>query len=348
MDSSSLHTLQEIVQHNCHISDARYAADYTLCIYLLKMREYYRWEKGIAQTAVIQSDDVGQWLTEREQLWDSLEDEEYQPISLAGHDFDPFDVKTINEHLIPKGLVYSAGYGNRGAAHFFLADLVADSTVDQSRLLISAHEHARDLTSPPAMSLGNTIFVRRASFRRMLWEKIQESQWAKCDTPMKRALADYDFDADPEDSLDAITEHQINLLKLHERGEQRVEQLWGQAWAELLMASLKTRLEFRLRGIRDYLADCLVTLPELTADGDPEQIHFYFASLTPGQKELFPKLIVAYEHWLVGGDLSRLNTAVEKGRQHWNMLGGQLMEIHGSGNEQWDNQAHALIDKNTL
>ncbi len=31
------------VQHNCDISDANHAGNYTLCIYLLKMREYYRW-----------------------------------------------------------------------------------------------------------------------------------------------------------------------------------------------------------------------------------------------------------------------------------------------------------------
>jgi hypothetical protein len=35
------------VQKNCHISDAQYAGDYTLCIFLLKMREFYRWENQI-------------------------------------------------------------------------------------------------------------------------------------------------------------------------------------------------------------------------------------------------------------------------------------------------------------
>ncbi|HKJ07631.1 MAG TPA: hypothetical protein VKA76_00940, partial [Gammaproteobacteria bacterium] len=46
-----LRTLCAKVQKNCHISDARYAGDYTLCIYLLKMREYYRWEKGYSLDA---------------------------------------------------------------------------------------------------------------------------------------------------------------------------------------------------------------------------------------------------------------------------------------------------------
>ena len=40
-----LQPLLSAVQRNCHISDARHAGDYTLCIYLLKMREYFRWER---------------------------------------------------------------------------------------------------------------------------------------------------------------------------------------------------------------------------------------------------------------------------------------------------------------
>ena len=34
--------LIQTVQRNCHIADARHAGDYTLCVYLLKMREFYR------------------------------------------------------------------------------------------------------------------------------------------------------------------------------------------------------------------------------------------------------------------------------------------------------------------
>ena len=47
------------VQHNCHIADALYAGDYTLCVYLLKMREMYRWEQGIDFNKMLTTDDVG-------------------------------------------------------------------------------------------------------------------------------------------------------------------------------------------------------------------------------------------------------------------------------------------------
>ena len=37
-----IESLRTTVQHNCHISDARYAGHNALCIFLLKMREYFR------------------------------------------------------------------------------------------------------------------------------------------------------------------------------------------------------------------------------------------------------------------------------------------------------------------
>ena len=42
-----LEPLKQTISRNCHISDAQYAGNYTLCIYLLKIREFYRWEKQI-------------------------------------------------------------------------------------------------------------------------------------------------------------------------------------------------------------------------------------------------------------------------------------------------------------
>jgi len=54
--------LSETVQKNCHISDARYAGNYSMCIFLLKMREYYRWEHGLSLTQEIQRSKVGDWM----------------------------------------------------------------------------------------------------------------------------------------------------------------------------------------------------------------------------------------------------------------------------------------------
>ena len=55
--------LRSNVQHNCHISDALHAGDYTLCIYLLKMRESFRWENALGFDERIDNDNIGRWLT---------------------------------------------------------------------------------------------------------------------------------------------------------------------------------------------------------------------------------------------------------------------------------------------
>ena len=39
--------LLEAVQTNCHIADARHAQDLSLCTFLLQMREFHRWERGL-------------------------------------------------------------------------------------------------------------------------------------------------------------------------------------------------------------------------------------------------------------------------------------------------------------
>ena len=65
------------MQTNCHIADARSAADLSLCIYLLQMREFYRWEHGIAPLAPLPREAVGTWLAEREALWEALEPRDF-------------------------------------------------------------------------------------------------------------------------------------------------------------------------------------------------------------------------------------------------------------------------------
>ncbi|MEZ5447489.1 MAG: hypothetical protein R3E95_10560 [Thiolinea sp.] len=81
------------VQRNCHIADARFAGDYTLCVYLLKMREFYRWEQGIDFNQVLTSDDVGDWLTGREAIWDELEDQEFTTLPVDGQALDTLPVR---------------------------------------------------------------------------------------------------------------------------------------------------------------------------------------------------------------------------------------------------------------
>ncbi|RMG33310.1 MAG: hypothetical protein D6720_11710, partial [Gammaproteobacteria bacterium] len=121
--SPEIDGLIEQVQYNCHISDARHGTDYGLCTYLMKMREYYRWEQGLPYGVHIDKDEVGDWLTEREALWGSLADEDYRPLQIGEHRLDPFDVAGVNLRIADLGYLYSAGLVHSGRAQFFLTRL---------------------------------------------------------------------------------------------------------------------------------------------------------------------------------------------------------------------------------
>jgi len=135
------------VQLNCHISDARHAGNYTLCVYLLKMREFYRWEHQYSFSEKLSTDDIGNWLTRRETLWDELDDEDYHSLAIGQSEYSPFDSQKINTKLIDNKLIYSGGYGVKNKPHFFIAELEDTKTINHYKIFISGKEFARDLTS---------------------------------------------------------------------------------------------------------------------------------------------------------------------------------------------------------
>ncbi len=343
-----LHRLTAAVQENCHISDSRHASDYTMCIYLLKMREYYRWEKGYSLSDRLPGDEVGDWLVEREALWESLEDQDYRPIDVDGRTIDPFDNDLINEALLPKELVYSGGLGRGCRPHFFLADLERVEEHDGYRILVSGKEYARDLTAPPAMALDKTIYVRQESFRRTIWERYEEWRWQKRESPMGRAIIHYDFDADPESSLDRMTAQEVNAVVLHEIGEIQAGQLLGSTWEDMLAALPRSRAEFMARAVRDHLADSLSTLPGLLEHQAEGSLHFYVANLNGMRKEIFPSLLSAYDDWHRQGKTRPLEQLVKTGRDHWQQLGEQMLDLYQQHGEGCGPRLESLIENNYL
>ncbi|MEJ2644202.1 MAG: hypothetical protein P8180_04595 [Gammaproteobacteria bacterium] len=343
-----LRTLCAKVQKNCHISDARYAGDYTLCIYLLKMREYYRWEKGYSLDASLSKDAVGDWLRQREQLWDTLADEGFEALPVNTDSLDPFDTDAINTSLIPEGLVYSGGLGRNAKPHFLLGRLERHEQYEGFTVFVSAEEYARDLSAPPAMTLGNNVFIRRDALRRLLWEKSEEWRWAKHDNAMGRALQCYGFDADPLDALERMTDREIEAVLLHEIGEVLAGQLLGDEWNEMLAALPRSRAEIAARAVRDHLADALSTLPALLDEGEEASLHFYFGNLSSMRKLIFPRLTAAYEAWRENGDPGALRELIPESREHWLALARRLMDAYYAQGKDCLPHVDSLIDAGHL
>lgn len=328
-----LKSLSENIQHNCHISDALYAGHYTMCIFLLKMREYYRWEKGFPLSQSLPRKDVGNWLTAREDFWNELDDQPFAPITLNNEDFDPFASRAINAYLNPLGYVYSGGVGLFHKPYFFLGKLEKQESHHGINLLVSSEEYARDLIAPPAMLLDDTVFIRKESLRRAIWERIEEWRLKKRqDTPMARALTWYqvqqNMDDDMEAVLDHLTNHETEAVFLHESGEAMVSNLLGPQWEELLASLPRSRAELLARAVRDHLADCLSTLPVLLETENTPSLHFYFANFTGMRRELFPEAFGAYQCWVDSGSLSSLKRICDSGREHWQETAQQILSLY--------------------
>ncbi len=319
--------LENVVQRNCDISDARHAGDYGLCTFLLKMREYYRWENELPFARALPRDELGDWLKTREQAWDRIAADEFAPLPLARGALDPFDADAASPELLPQGYVYSAGYGNFQKPIFFLGRLLRVEERAGFTVVVSSCEYARELAAPPAMLRGRTIFLRLESVRRYLWEKIEEWQWRKQGNAMARALASYDFITDTEAALQRMADNEAETIILHEVGEAMAGELLGERWRDMVVAVVPTRGEPIARAVRDLLADCLSTLPQLLRRANLPALHFYFATFDGPRRQLFPQALEAYEQFLRVGALDRLWRVTGEGKERWLATARSLLAL---------------------
>jgi len=328
MSEFNFQAVVDAVRQNCHISDAQYAGDLTLCTFLLKMRELYRWENDIPLSQEMPRSEVGEWMNVRGQLWDAIETQPYLSVPLRQDQIDPFESQRINADLVGQGYVYSGGYGRHCKPHFFLADLLRRESRHGFEIYVSGREHARDLEAPPGMYIDRTIFLRTEALRRWLWEKYEEWRWSRKNDAMGRAIGHYPFARDPEAALTAMTEAEMEPVILHELGEARVGDDLGEAWEGLLVEIMRSRAEIMARAVRDLYADCLSTLPRLIEHGEPATLHFYFANFVGMRRKLFPELFEAYQAWLDSASLARLASVAAQGLDQWQGLAHEMLDLH--------------------
>lgn len=177
------------------------------------------------------------------------------------------------------------------------------------------------------MSRDNTIFIRRESFKRLIWEKTEEWRWNKPENAMARAMGCYDFDDNLEEALDQMTDNELESIILHEIGEIKVgEQLPN--WSDMMSDILFTPAEIMARAVRDHIADSISTLPQLLKDNNKASIHFYFSNLTAMRKKIFPSLITAYDSWLKDNDISPIHEVIESSTKHWESVAQAILSLH--------------------
>lgn len=314
----NLQQLSEVVQFNCDVADANFAGNYTMCTYLLKMRELYRWSEGIAQSEKLSTGRISDWVENKEAHWSSLEDKPFKNLSLGGDEFDPFDIEGINEYLNSHQLLYGAGYGRGCRPEFYLAALLNVEQYEGFMLYISGTEYARDLSAPVAMTQGDRIYVRQESIRRMMWEQIEAWRWLKSpEGAFSRAISHFPLETDPSHSLHQLVEYQMEQVINHEIGEVIAGQQLGSEWQDMLSGHPGSKLEIVARAIRDHLADTLSTLPAVVDAGDEVGIHLYFSNMSAMRKVLFPQLITAYDSWCQSKSYGVFKRMIRISHTHW-------------------------------
>ncbi|MBI5379698.1 MAG: hypothetical protein HZA23_06035 [Nitrospirae bacterium] len=306
------------VRRNCRISDAGYWGDFGPCDFLLRVRELYRWEQGIPFFQPLPHKELGDWIRERETIWEQIQLQEFGSLSIERESFSPFDEEAINRRLLPLGYVYGGGLGARRKPLFFLGDLRSREERNGFVVLVSDREYARELSAPPAMLSGRTILVRMESVRRFLWERVELWQQQKGSPAMARALSAYPFDSRPYEALQQMAEREAEAAIAHEVGEGLANAALGPRWQQLLTAlPRRGKAEIIARAAKDLLADCLSTLPFLFSQGAEASLHFYFSHLEGMRLQLFPDLREAYEQWCAHGDRSTFDRVVRDGQSRW-------------------------------
>lgn len=323
-----LRRLRDNAQYNADLADALHAQAAPLCIYLMDMREYFRWRHGLSLADSLPRAGLGAWIGEREHLWEQLRtsiegDEDFSPFrpllpEVCG---DPFDTLALREHLHQRGLVYGAGVGRFGRPQFFLGRVLAREQREGNTVLICGEELARGAQASPAMSRGDEILIRQDALERWLWARYEEWRLHPHDGGLAAAVEHHTeaVGGDPVAAIHRMAEVEREALILHEVGERRIDGELGEAWHDMLEALPSRKAEMLVRSVRDLLADCEVTLPALLKRGADSSIHCWFGVIDGVRQKLSPGLIDAYRRWREG-DRAALADRLPDACAHWRAL----------------------------
>ncbi len=320
----ALDELAAAVQRNCDLADAAHAQDLSLCTYLLQMREFFRWERGLSLDALPDRGEVGRWIASREAHWDALAgqaDPAFAPLPI-GSGVDAFDEAQVNRQLDGLGLFYAAGLGRFRRPEFVLAEPLELQSREGATIVVIGRERARGMNPPLAASRGDQVLVRRDVLLRWLGTRLELSRQRPSAEGLCAAVDAWRVDDDREQALERIAAAETETLILHELGERRAAALLGPQWEEMLCALDDRRSEIVARAIRDLLADCLTTLPALVERDAIASIHFWFANLEGMRGLLAPGLRAGYQRWRSEwparpGAPAALDAALQAQREHW-------------------------------
>ncbi|RJQ83312.1 MAG: hypothetical protein C4519_07055 [Desulfobacteraceae bacterium] len=338
----NLTLLTRQIQHNCDLSDARHGGIYSICGLAMRLRDLYKWDHRMEPWQEHEAVRVLDWIGRREELWESMADAQFQPLTLADNDFDAFDSRAINAVLSPQGFFYGAGYAHSLKPTFFLAEIEQCQTIQERTVWRLGQELARDLLTLPALSQDDQVVLRTQAARMFLWDQIAYmansarpalafALGACCGLPDTSA-------AGLRRHLDTILQvHQTTYLR-HELGELEDRVFERATWRRMLADFPHTPVELLIRTLKDVLADTAACGPiaHFTRQRDKAGLGFYMAfsgGLTP---LLFGELKTSFETFMQTEDWNEIDRAASTVRHKAATYTNEVLAIYAAGNRKQD------------
>jgi len=315
-----LERLTRHVQRNCDISDARHGGIFSICGLALRLRDLFKWERGLAPWEEGDPAAVLEWIGDREAHWETLTESELVPLALNGREVDAFDSEAVNDALAPQRLYYGAGYARGLKPTFFLAVIEDEQELEGCRVYRLGRERARDLLTLPALSQSGAILLRRQSAASQLWDQIAYIA-PSGQRALHAALAACGIAGRQPSELrrrwDALRRVQEAIHLRHELGEVKESDFRRDRWQAIIAAVPLTRSELLARHVKDLLADThpLGPLCHFGRTRDAAAAGLYLAFTDRLTRNLFPELAPAVEDFLRTGDGAALARAAAAGRR---------------------------------
>jgi hypothetical protein len=341
------------VLENCDISDARHAGLFSVCGLALRLRDLYKWEKGLDPWLEKDPSAILDWIGQKEQIWEEIADNDYGKLSLFDSTYEPFDTAGINAVLEPHGLFYGAGYARSLKPTFFLARLEDKRNVDGFTVYTLGRELARDLLTLPALLQDQSILLRRESGTFFLWDQIFYIK--KSGRPALNFALEACGVKDPDPKklrrkLAALYDVQRDTFIYHEIGEIRDTVFDVDIWRQVISEFPHTPVEILARSIKDLLADTNThgTLQHIIKKRSPAMLGFYVAFLDGLLKELFPEIRPAFQDFAQSGNWQIIENAVSSGFNTAEHYAREIVRIFLAGKKSSDMQGARLEIENRL
>ncbi|WP_153307048.1 Sfum_1244 family protein [Desulfonatronum thioautotrophicum] len=329
--------LQEQVQRNCAISDANFSGAFSLCGLLLRMRELYKWETGLAPWEEPEHGLILEWVEQREELWQELEGQECETLHLDGDELDPFELDQINDRLSSRNLLYGAGYVLGMKPSFLLAEPVEFQVIAGLRVYTVERELCRDIFATPVMRQGQRIIARRQAMATLLWDVVQE-QRPSVRPALDFALSGYGLDTQgllgrPGERGQAylhMVAEELRLWVHHEIGEAVEDAFPGDVWHQMVANTCQTLAEVFIRAVKDLLADTHPQglLSRMAEEDRKPSLGLYLAMMRPLSKMLFPGIFTVFPDFVRNGSWVGVDQARRQAYASGRELAAQLVAIH--------------------